>query len=158
VSHGPTIAVMASARDDLIALFEHVWQRLHDRMAGLTDDEWAWRPTDDDRVGLRWRLDHIAEFLSAERDGPWLGLPATPAPATPADSAAQALAALERGYAHWRGLLDRTTEESLAEPIGAPGGRWGDSTRYSFALHIVDELIHHGAEAALFRDLYAGRR
>ena len=148
---------MASARDDLIGLFDYVWQRLHERMAGLTDEEWAWLPTADERVGLRWRLDHIAEFLGEERDGPWLGLPATSQPAEPARSAAEALTALERGYTHWRGLLERTTDESLAEPIGAPAGRWGDSTRYSFALHIVDELIHHGAEAALFRDLYAGR-
>ncbi|MDP9241462.1 MAG: hypothetical protein M3O55_12640 [Actinomycetota bacterium] len=29
--------------------------------------------------------------------------------------------------------------------------------RYSYALHVVDELVHHGAEAALLRDLYASR-
>jgi hypothetical protein len=29
------------------------------------------------------------------------------------------------------------------------------ATRRSFVLHMLDELIHHGAEAALMRDLYA---
>jgi hypothetical protein len=34
------------------------------------------------------------------------------------------------------------------------GGAFADSTRRAFALHILDELIHHGAEVALLRDLY----
>lgn len=42
----------------------------------------------------------------------------------------------------------------VAEPIGEIGGPFADSTRRAFALHILDELIHHGAEVALLRDLY----
>lgn len=38
---------------------------------------------------------------------------------------------------------------------GKPAGRYGAASRRSFVLHVLDELIHHGAEAALLRDLYA---
>jgi len=151
---------MNSPREDLIELFEYVWQRFTDRMDGLSDAEWLWEPLADDRVTLRWRMQHIAEFLGAERNGPWLGLAAEPGgelPA-PADSAAAALWDLNTAYAQWRGQLDETTDESLGELIGPVAGQYGDATRRAFALHIIDELVHHTAEAALLRDLYTGQR
>ncbi|GAA3431286.1 hypothetical protein [Kutzneria kofuensis] len=40
---------------------------------------------------------------------------------------------------------------------GSRGGFYASDTRRSFVLHILDELIHHGAEAALLRDLYGHR-
>jgi hypothetical protein len=55
------------------------------------------------------------------------------------------------------GALAGCTDESLAAPIGPSAGFYADGSRRSFALHILDELIHHGAEAALLRDLYAHR-
>ncbi len=149
---------MNSSRDDLIELFEYVWQRFTDRMAGLSDAEWRWEPISDDRVTLRWRLRHITEILRAERNGPWLGLAAEPTVEEPypADSAAAALRELNAAFARWRGQLDMTTEESLGELIGPVAGDYGHATRHAFALHIIDELVHHTAEAALLRDLYAG--
>jgi DinB superfamily len=149
---------MGSSRDDLIGLFEYVWQRFSDRMDGLTDAEWKWEPIADDRVTLRWRLQHITEFLRAERNGPWLGLAAEPTgePPGPATSAAAAMWDVSTAYAKWHGLLSETTDESLGELIGSAGGRYGDATRRAFALHIIDELVHHTAEAALLRDMYAG--
>jgi len=35
-------------------------------------------------------------------------------------------------------------------------GYFAGATVRSFVLHIADELIHHTAEAALLRDLFAG--
>jgi hypothetical protein len=144
-----------SPRDDLVELFDYVWQRFRGRMDGLTDDEWRWEPIADDRVTLRWRIDHITQLLSEDRTGPWLGLPATPE-IGPAGSATEALANVEAAYRSWRGKLGATTDGSLGAEVGPVAGRYADASRYSFALHIVDELIHHTAEAALLRDLYAG--
>lgn len=123
-------------------------------MAGLTDDEYGWEPVPDCRsvraVGdgtfrsdgraeagdpkvfttLSWRLAHIASVLAADRNAVWLGTPPTDAERDgDPGTAADALAALEAGYDTWR----------------------------AFVLHILDELIHHGAEAALLRDLYAAQ-
>ncbi|WP_236788685.1 DinB family protein [Amycolatopsis sp. GM8] len=144
-----------SSRDDILELFNYCWQRFRARMAGLTDDEWRWQPTADDRLTLRWRLAHIAELLREERNARWLGLPPSLVPVPEMSDAATALAAVESAFAVWRGYLASMTEEDFGAPIGRPAGRYGDATRRSFALHIVDELIHHTAEAALLRDLYA---
>jgi hypothetical protein len=104
---------------------------------------------------LAWRLSHIADFLREERNGPWLGQPVPDLPARDGDpgSAAEVLAALETSYGAWRTVLEGTTDESLAAPIGKLAGHYGGATRRSFALHVLDELIHHGAEAALPRSL-----
>lgn len=144
---------MKTDRDDILDLFDYAWQRFRDRMAGLGDDEWRWQPTKDDDLSLRWRLAHIANLLGEDRNGPWLGLPAQPTDDTVADSAAAALAKADLAYARWRDQL--ASAGDLAQPIGAVAGPYGDGTRRSYALHTVDELIHHTAEAALFRDLYA---
>ena len=39
---------------------------------------------------------------------------------------------------------------------GEAAGYFAGATGRSFVLHIADELIHHTAEAALLRDLFAG--
>jgi hypothetical protein len=150
---------MSSSRDDLIELFEYVWQRFRDRMDGLTNAEWRWEPLPDDRVTLRWRFGHIVEILQAERNGPWLGLAAEPGGERPGPAASAAIALQDLGaaFAQWRGQLAQTSEESLGQLIGPVGGDYGDATRRAYALHIVDELVHHTAEAALLRDLYAGK-
>lgn len=150
---------MVTSRDDLLELSDYAWQRLRTRLTGLTDAEYRWEPLQGDQrtfITLTWRLNHIVDFLTEQRNATWLGLPAREAErgAEPGD-AEQALAALDNAYASWRALLDASTEESLAVPIGKPAGRYGNATRRSFVLHILDELIHHGAEAALLRDLYA---
>jgi hypothetical protein len=161
--------------DDLLGLSDDfAWQRLRGRLTGLTDDEYRWEPVPDcltvravgdgtfrsdghttDRVfsTLSWRLSHIAALLAEDRNAVWLGRPPTTAeqhgdPGTAAD----ALAALDAAYATWRGVLTGCTE--LGNPIGPVGHQFADDTRRAFVLHILDELIHHGAEAALLRDLY----
>lgn len=171
---------MTSSRDDIVGLSDYAWARLRRRLDGLTDVEYLWEPVPgcrtvrpDGEGGFRWdghardgeprafttlawRLTHIADLLEEERSGPWLGRPSPPRTRAGAPgAAAAALDALEAAYAAWREVLAGTTEESLGEPIGAVGGRYARDTRRSYVLHVVDELIHHGAEAALLRDLYA---
>jgi hypothetical protein len=59
----------------------------------------------------------------------------------------------------WERLRNRMA--GLMDAVPAPrvprGGFYEGDTRRSFVLHILDELIHHGAEAALLRDLYGHR-
>lgn len=164
---------------DLLGLSDFAWQRLRDRMAGLTDDEYGWQPVancwtvrpvgdgtfraDGDGADhvfttLSWRLSHIAALLAEDRNAVWLGRPGTDAeePGDPG-TAADALARLDAGYATWRDVVAGCTSESLSQPIGPAGGYFAKDTRRAFVLHILDELIHHGAEAALLRDLYAGQ-
>jgi hypothetical protein len=36
---------MPGQREDLVGLFDHVWDRFLRRMDGLDDEEWRWAPT-----------------------------------------------------------------------------------------------------------------
>jgi hypothetical protein len=86
-------------------------------MTGLTDDEWSGCSIDaDNKVCIRWRLDHLTNMFTEPRSSAWLGC-------TPSDRPSRAGA------------------ESGAQ-IGSAAGQFGEATRHSFVLHIADELIH----------------
>jgi hypothetical protein len=55
-----------------------------------------------------------------------------------------------------RELVASLDDEALNTPLGEAAGYCAGATGRSFVLHIADELIHHTAEAALLRDLFAG--
>lgn len=157
----------------LIALSEKAYNRLRPRLDGLTDDEYLWEPAPlswsvrDAPEGLRfdfglmpgppvpittiaWRLTHIIDLLREDRCHRVLDVP----PAADVDevwittSAADAISLLELAFATWRGYLAVTDPAQIFD--AAEG--WPD--RFTFALHIIDELIHHAAEIGLLRDLY----
>jgi hypothetical protein len=150
--------VVMSTRDDLIEAFDHVWRRFSQRLVGLDDDEWRWQPTPDERITMRWRLAHIADMLWEERNDAWLGVSVAAPNRSPTATALESLADIKRGYEWLMAALQLTTDTSLTEPIGPQAGQYAAATRLSFALHILDELIHHTAEAALLRDLYTGQK
>lgn len=143
---------------DVRDLVTYVWHRHRSRMTALGNDEWQWLPTDDPHVGLRWRLDHIAAVMVDPFLPGRLGLSAAPASAPrAASSAGDALRAGEMSYDTFRQLLDALDDAALDGAIGPLGGPYADASRRSLLFHVVDELIHHTAEAALLRDLYARR-
>jgi hypothetical protein len=45
----------------------------------------------------------------------------------------------------------------LHRPCGPAEGEWADSPMAALVLHTNRELVHHGAEIALLRDLYRWR-
>ena len=47
--------------------------------------------------------------------------------------------------------------EGLARPCGPAEGPWSESFMAELVLHINREILHHGAEIALLRDLYLWR-
>lgn len=144
---------MSTEHDDLLEFSDDVWHRLRDRLEGLTDDEYHWDPGVTTMV---WRVTHVRDLLVEERNWTWLGRPAPAGlPSGEPASADAALDALATAYALWRKAL--ADADDLAAPIGAPAGHYGEATRRSFVHHVLDELIHHGAELALLRDLYAAR-
>jgi uncharacterized damage-inducible protein DinB len=146
---------VTTERQDLVELGQYAYGRLRERLDGLTDEEFAWEPAAGVST-LAWRIGHIAELLSEDRNAAWLGVtsPAGPA-AAPSRSAAEAVAALEAAFDVWSSVVDAVPDSSLTEPVGPVGGPYADSTRRAFVLHVLDELIHHGAEVALVRDLWA---
>lgn len=75
-------------------------------------------------------------------DGRWVG------------TAAEAAAALDAAWATFRGAVGALDEEAMARPLGPAFGPYADSSYAELVLHAYDEIVHHGAEIALLRDLW----
>jgi DinB superfamily len=107
---------------------------------------------------IAWRLAHIIVGVFATRVASHFGGP-------PVDyrtfhyagTAAQALQQLDEVYAAWVAGVRGLGEAELARPCGAAEGYFAEYPMAALVLHINREAIHHGAEIALLRDLYANR-
>lgn len=156
---------------------------LRPRFHGLTDQEYYWAPTPgawsihpDAEPGSRidwaypeptpapvttiaWRLAHLVVGCFGLRSQSHFGGPAVDYDSFPyARTATDALAQLDEGYARWvQGVRGWAAEGSLGVPVGPAEAPWDDQPRGALVLHINREVIHHGAEIALLRDLWAHR-
>lgn len=107
---------------------------------------------------IAWRLGHIVVGVFGARNHSHFGGP-------PADyqgweyatTAADALAQLDEGYQRWMTAIRRLDSAALARPVGEAEGPWSDLSMATLVLHIHREVLHHGAEISLLRDLYAHR-
>lgn len=164
---------MTGWKSDMIELADFAFRRLRTRLVGLSDAEFFWEPVPgcwqpgDWSDGawpapfttLGWRLTHVINNLNDPRYATQLGLEprGRRGIAVPA-SAAEALDLLDAGWAVTRSYLQDLDESSLSKPLGPVAGPWADDDRGAFVLHMIDELVHHGAEIALMRDLYRAKQ
>jgi hypothetical protein len=174
-------SALGRVRQDLLGLSDFAYERLRDRLDGLTDGEYFWEPVDgcwsvrpvgdgtyraDGEAGasggppplttIAWRMSHIIDMLGARRNATWIGvqpaggLPRTGAPGT----AGAAVHRLGQAYALFRAHVAAVDAGTLTDAMGPVAGPYAQSTRASFVLHELDELIHHAAEVGVLRDLY----
>ena len=174
---------MTTTLQNLLDLSDFAWQRLRGRVTGLTDEEYFWEPFDGcwtvrktaagfvadwawippeppPFTTLAWRIAHIVDILQVDRTATWFGHePAADDGQPPVpESAEAALAALDHAYDVWRRRLAALSQDDLDRPMGKVAGPYAEHDGASFALHILDELIHHGAEVGTVRDFYRGMR
>lgn len=71
--------------------------------------------------------------------------------------AAEALAEFDAAYEHWIEHVKSLDESALWEPVGEAEGPFAALPMAGLVLHIHREVIHHGAEILLLRQLYAAR-
>ena len=64
---------------------------------------------------------------------------------------------LDGHYRTWRAGLTSLNPSEWSAPLGPAWGPYAEASTVDLALHVLDEVIHHGAEAALLRDLYSHR-
>ena len=64
---------------------------------------------------------------------------------------------LDEHYQAWRAGMARLSPQEWAAPLGPAWGPYAAASTVDLALHVLDEVIHHGAEVGLLRDLYAHR-
>jgi hypothetical protein len=151
------------------------WEaQLRPRLAGLTDTELLWEPVPgcwSVRGGeleggwpppapspfttIAWRLGHLGVTLADRAsahfgDRTWV----TTYPMT-ADGM---LALVDRAYAAWSAGIATADAGRFARAHQGPPDTADQSYPFwAVVLHVNREVIHHGAEVALLRDLYARR-
>lgn len=164
-------------KHELIDQLDWYWnQMLMPRLEGLTDEEYLWEPaagcwsirrSDDGSwepqqgnpippepepvTTIAWRMAHIAEMLMRRSANQFGAAGLSPDLAGTAESA---IARMRQGYADWKGGLKALASDEIARPTGPTEGTYAESPLASLVLHMNREIIHHGAEIALLRDLY----
>ncbi len=107
---------------------------------------------------IAWRLGHVIVGVLGRRNALHFGGP-------PADyqswqyapAAAAALTQLDEAYDLWLQGVRGLDEGALQEPIGDREEGWEEFPYAALVLHITREVIHHGAEILLLRDLHRRR-
>lgn len=134
----------------------------HTQFQGGSGDftiDWAYpEPAPAPVTTIAWRLGHVIVGVLGARVHGHFGGPAMDYESFAyADTANGALRQLDEGYGAWLDGVRSWGEAGLLEPCGPSEGPWAEHSRAVLVLHINRELIHHGAEIALLRDLYAHR-
>jgi hypothetical protein len=107
---------------------------------------------------IAWRIGHVVVgVLGARVAGHFGGPPVDYDSHDYPGDAATALAQLDTAYAAWTAGVRGLDEEGLRRPCGPAEGPWADASMAALVLHINREVLHHGAEIALLRDLYRWR-
>lgn len=131
---------------------------LRPRLEGLTDDEYLWQPAPPPVTTIAWRLAHVTqECFAARTAAHFAGPPADAETWVFATTADEALGQLEAAYAAWSAGVEALGDEGLMRPCGPAEGPFAEAPMADLVLHINRELIHHGAEICLLRDLYLRR-
>lgn len=106
---------------------------------------------------IAWRLGHVIGVF-ALRAASHFGGPAFDYDTHGyAGTAAEALRQLDEAHDAWAAGVRGLDDAALARPVGEAEGQFAELPMAALVLHIHREAIHHGAETALLRDLYAAR-
>ena len=110
---------------------------------------------------IAWRMHHLTEMLLGRADWTVGAHAFTEAEMVVSGDAASAVAALEPAVAAWRAALSPPTTLAL-DTVGHstyPDGSDAEEPFLDIVWWVNQEVLHHGAEIALLRDLYrAGRQ
>jgi hypothetical protein len=104
---------------------------------------------------IAWRLGHVLIGIFGMRNashfgGPPVDYQSVEWPTTAAD----ALTRVDAQYDTWMTAIRALDVDALARPIGEVEGPFAEYPMAALVLHIHREVIHHGAEICLLRDLY----
>ncbi len=173
---------MADPGVSLIIAFDYVWQRFTDRLGGLDDEEYFWEPVEGcwslrQESDGRWRLDGgggggpapepVPVTTIAWRIGHLAGMGVggfanrlfgdgtlTPTTVEYPATVSNLPAFLAEHYQAWRAGLAGLDEAGWQGPLGSSWGPYAQASTMDLVLHLFDEVVHHGAEVGLLRDLY----
>jgi hypothetical protein len=118
--------------------------------------DYAMPPHDPEPVTtIAWRLAHIIVGVFGSRTASHFGGPPADWPTWDyASTADAALRQLDEGHDAWIKGVRELGAAGLAERCGPAEGPFAEYSMAALVLHIHREVIHHGAEICLLRDLY----
>jgi DinB superfamily len=129
----------------------------------ILDGHWP-EPSPPPITTIAWRLIHIGVGCFATRTSAFFGDGSVPDDATmfdprhaPADlpyTAAQAVTFLDTTYQQWHNAIAMLDEAALSKPLGPKGAQFANHPMAELIAHINREVMHHGGEIGLLRDLY----
>jgi hypothetical protein len=121
--------------------------------------DWAFpEPSPPPVTTIAWRLGHMIVGVLGYRNASHFGGPQVDYETFPwAGTAEEALGQLDGAMDIWQAGVQSLAEAGLARPCGPAEGAFAHEPMAVLVLHINRELIHHGAEVALLRDLFAHR-
>ncbi|GGK62509.1 hypothetical protein GCM10011509_08590 [Ornithinimicrobium pekingense] len=109
-------------------------------------------------TSIAWRLAHVTVDVLGARAHAHFGGPAADQESwSYAGTAQEALTQLDAAYEAWSAGVRGLDLDDLATPVGSAEGSWAEHPMLGLVLHINRETIHHLAEVALLRDLWANR-
>ena len=107
---------------------------------------------------IAWRIGHLLVGVLGERNALYFGGEDVSYQTYRWTlSADEALTCLDAAIERWLAGVGGLGDDGLERRLGPSGGPFADFTYAELVLHIHREVIHHGAEIALLRDLYAHR-
>lgn len=161
--------------DVILDSMDRMFAQLLERLEGLTTSEYLWEPVADtwsvrstdgnepivDGAGERdvslppvttiaWRLWHIALDCFDDYTRRFRGDTASASAAWTLD-AEEAIEILRQNWTAYRSVV---ADRDWWEELGDNWGSWSRHCTADMAMHASNELVHHGAEIALLRDLY----
>ena len=157
-------------RLDALTDEEYLWEPVSECWSVRRGDDgnwamdWAWpEPSPAPITTIAWRMMHIAVTGLANRAAAFFGEDPFPDvdmndpkrnPASVPGTAAEAVAYLDKAYATWLAGISALDEQDMAKPLGPKGGEYADDTMAGLIVHINREVMHHGGEIGVLRDLY----
>lgn len=153
----------------------HWENQLRPRLEGLRDREYFWAPVPDcwtvhpdggvdfaypqpepaPFTTIAWRMAHVIIGVLAMRSHSHFGGPAADYETWPyATDAATALRQLDEEKARWTAGVRGLSDVELQRPCGPAEGPYAEYPMAALILHINREVIHHGAEICVIRDLF----
>ena len=159
------------ARLDGLTDDEYFWEPVAGAWNVRRTDDGVWamdwtrpEPQPSPVTTIAWRMMHIAATGFANRasaffgEDPWPDVDMNHSARYPASmpaTAADAVAYMERSYLAWMQGIAALDEKEMARPLGPKGGPYADDSMAALIVHINREVMHHGGEIGLLRDLYA---
>jgi len=166
-------------RDVILTSMDRMFEQLIDRLDGLTDHEYLWEPAPDswsvrptpdgeptvDGAGVRevdpspvttiaWRLWHIAMDCLDDYTRRFGG-DYSDAPAVWTLDSAEAIQITREKWQAYRNVI---ADLDWWHELGESWEHWSRHSVADMAIHASNELVHHGAEIGLLRDLYGASK